>query len=100
MIDDYCRRFNQSRGASEMTAARNSQNLVARLHTNAHLKKDTYATWEEAADEIERLRAELDTTRLDERARIVAWLRAQNTTANLELEDDLAKEIKAGEHLK
>jgi len=36
----------------------------------------------------------------NERAKIVAWLRAQNTTANLELEDDLAKEIEAGEHLK
>jgi hypothetical protein len=38
--------------------------------------------------------------RAKERALIVAWLRAQNTTANLELEDDLAKDIEAGEHLK
>jgi hypothetical protein len=76
-----------------MTAARNSQNLVARLRTNAHLKKDTYATWEEAADEIERLRAELDTTRLDERARIVARLRYWFI-------DTAANAIEAGEHLK
>ena len=77
-----------------MTVARNSQNLVARLRTNAHLKKDTYATWEEAADEIERLRAELDTTRLDERALIVAWLRKDGVL------DWLADEIEAEEHLK
>ena len=48
-------------------------------------------------DEIERLRAELDTTRLDERAKIVAWLRKpidhrdQFTVANA---------IEAGEHSK
>ena len=38
--------------------------------------------------------------RLDERAKIVTWLREQNTTADLELEDDLAEAIEAGEHLK
>jgi hypothetical protein len=48
-----------------MTVARNSQNLVARLRTNAHLKKDTYATWEEAADEIERLLEEIQQLKHD-----------------------------------
>lgn len=92
-----------------MTAARNSQNLVARLRTNAHLKKDIYATWEEAADEIERLRAELDTARLDERAKIVAWLRkeAQVLIDQSDFNEGYcranlwaATDIEAGEHLK
>lgn len=82
-----------------MTAAQNSQNLVARLRTNAHLKNDTYATWEEAADEIERLRAELDTTRLDERARIVAWLCRSNLLGRYSVQYS-AIGIQAGEHLK
>jgi hypothetical protein len=51
-------------------------------------------------DEIDCLKYELEKAAADERAKIVAWLRAQNTTANLELEDDLAKDIEAGEHLK
>ena len=38
--------------------------------------------------------------RLDERAKIVAWLREQNPTSVLELEDDLAEAIEAGWHLK
>jgi hypothetical protein len=44
-------------------------------------------------DEIERLRAELDTTRLDERAKIVARLRYWFI-------DTAANAIEAGEHLK
>jgi hypothetical protein len=44
-------------------------------------------------DEIERLRAELDTTRLDERAKIVAWLRKETWGI-------AAGCIEAGEHLK
>ena len=92
-----------------MTAARNSQNLVARLRRNAHLKQDIYATWEEAADEIERLRAELDTARLDERAKIVAWLRkeAQVLIDQSDFNEGYcranlwaATDIEAGEHLK
>jgi uncharacterized small protein (DUF1192 family) len=48
-------------------------------------------------DEVERLRAELDTTRLDERrALIVACLRELNDWQ----EDCIADEIEAGEHLK
>jgi|LakMenEpi03Aug12_release.lakeMendotaPanAssembly.Ray.scaffolds.fasta_scaffold2039461_2 hypothetical protein len=35
-----------------------------------------------------------------ERAKIVAWLRAQNRLASLDLEQILANDIEAGEHLK
>jgi uncharacterized small protein (DUF1192 family) len=45
-------------------------------------------------DEIERLRAELDTTRLDERTKIVEWLRKDGILGWL------ADEIEAEEHLK
>jgi hypothetical protein len=36
---------------------------------------------------------------LEERAKIVAWLRAQNRLASLDLEQILADDIEAGEHL-
>ena len=36
----------------------------------------------------------------EERAKIVAWLRAQNRLASLDLEQILANDIEAGEHLK
>ena len=37
---------------------------------------------------------------LEERAKIVAWLRCQNRLASLNLEQVLANDIEAGEHLK
>jgi hypothetical protein len=36
----------------------------------------------------------------EERAKIVAWLRVQNRLASLDLEQILANDIEAGEHLK
>jgi hypothetical protein len=93
-----------------MTAARNSQNLVARLRTNAHLKKDTYATWEEAADEIDRLMGEAKRIVGDEQYVISEWLieRASWLEKNSHGEDVLsisaelrwaADAIAAGEHI-
>ena len=87
MINDYCRRFNQSRGISEMTdrgwICPKCQCVYAPYVPNCF-----------KCNEGPNFDAR------DERAKIVAWLRAQNTTASLELEDDLAKDIEAGEHLK
>jgi hypothetical protein len=46
------------------------------------------------------LKLEAESIAADERAKIVAWLRAQNRLASLDLEKILANEIEAGEHLK
>jgi hypothetical protein len=62
-----------------------------------------FSAWEmniSLADELKALRSRLGTEAADERAKIVAWLRAQNRLASLDLEKILANDIELGEHLK
>ena len=53
-----------------------------------------------SAAEIERLRKEVETARLKERALIVAWLRSPHQSDDDKLNLYWANEIEAGEHLK
>jgi hypothetical protein len=64
----------------------------------------SFKTVEQIQDEVEQPRVDPKEAFIDgileELAKMLAWLREQNTTENLELEDDLAKEIEARKHLK
>jgi hypothetical protein len=55
-------------------------------------------------NEIEQLRVDYNESFADgamqERAKIVTWLRAQNRLASLDLEQILANDIEVGKHLK
>ena len=64
----------------------------------------SFKTVEQMQDEVEQPRVDPKEAFIDgaleELAKMLACLREQNTTENLELEDDLAKEIEARKHLK
>lgn len=49
---------------------------------------------------VEEFRQHREEAYMEERAKIVAWLRAQNRLASLDLEKILANDIELGEHLR
>ena len=90
MIDDYCRRFNQSRGAFEMIdrgwICPKCQCVYAPYVPNCFKCNE---------------KPNFDAHR--ERAKIVAWLRGQGEHGSERAQvwgESFAKEIEAGEHLK
>lgn len=51
-------------------------------------------------DEIDCLKYEVEKAAANERAKIVVWLRSQDRLAVINLEQILADDVEAGEHLK